>query len=230
MNGGENSRSALDEVCRRYWQPIHQTIVQRRYPESEAQDLTQEFIVKLTDSSLWRRADPSRGKFRSFLLGALARFLRETELRRRAQKRGGSVVHVSSDEMGTDEAFADPEFAEEIVRTFDRNWAIGIMSEALKRTRQEYESAGKGRLFDALKSYLPAGKEAPAYLPTAENLGLHLATLKTEIHRLRLAFKANIRAEVSQTVSAPHEIEAELAWLQQILMDRGSRLHGAEAG
>jgi RNA polymerase sigma-70 factor (ECF subfamily) len=138
------------------------------------------------------------------------------------------VTHLSTDDIQAD-TIADTDFTEEIVRTFDRNWAVGIMNEALIRTRAEYAAAGKTPLFDALKSYLPAGKEPPAYGPMAEQLGLHLATLKTEIHRLRIAFKANVRAEVAQTVSAPHEIEAELGWLQQILMDRGSRLNGAEA-
>jgi RNA polymerase sigma-70 factor (ECF subfamily) len=139
------------------------------------------------------------------------------------------VVHVSADDGDVAAGLPDTEFTEEIVRTFDRNWAVGIMSEALARTREEYATAGKTKLFEALKSYLPAGKEPPAYGPMAEELGLHLATLKTEIHRLRLAFRTNVRAEVAQTVSAPHEVEAELAWLQQILMDRGSRLQGAEA-
>ncbi len=229
MNGGDRATTALDEVCRRYWLPVYQTIVQRRYPTEEAQDLTQEFIVKLTDSSLWRRADPNRGRFRSFLLGALARFLREIEVRRRAQKRGGDVMHLSSDDVAVSDSLPDTEFTEEIVRTFDRNWAVGIMTQALNRTREEYAAGGKVALFDALKLYLPAGKEPPAYGPMAEQLGLHLATLKTEIHRLRLAFRSNVRAEVAQTVSAPHEVEAELGWLQQILMDRGSRLNGAEA-
>ena len=229
MSGGDRAKAALDEVCRRYWVPVFQTIVQRRYPEAEAQDLTQEFIVKLTDSSLWRRADPNRGRFRSFLLGALARFLREIEVRRRAQKRGGAVTHLSADDARIADTMPDTEFTEEIVRNFDRNWALGIMNEALLRTRAEYAAAGKLTLFEALKTFLPAGKEPPGYGPLAEKLGLHLATLKTEIHRLRIAFKANVRSEVAQTVSAPHEIEAELGWLQHILMDRGSRLNGAEA-
>ena len=228
MSGGERAKAALEEVCRRYWVPVFQTICQRNYPEAEAQDLTQEFLVKLTDSSLWRRADPNRGRFRSFLLGALARFLREIEMRRRAQKRGGDVDHVNAYDEEMADNLPDAALTEEIVRTFDRNWALGIMTRALARTRDEYSASGKAHLFSALKAFLPAGKEPPAYDEMAEKLSLHLATLKTEIHRLRASFKSNVRAEVSQTVSAPHEIEAELEWLQQILMDRGSRLSDPE--
>lgn len=229
MSGGERSKEALNEVCRRYWIPVYQTILQRRHSEAEAQDLTQEFIVKLTDSSLWRRADPNRGRFRSFLLGALARFLREVEVRRRALKRGGDVTHLDPEEAGIAETLPESDLTEEIVRNFDRNWAVGIMNAALVRTRSEYAGAGKLALFEALKAFLPAGKEPPAYGALAEQLGLHLATLKTEIHRLRLAFRSNVRIEVAQTVSAPHEVEAELEWLQHILMDRGSRLSTPDA-
>ena len=141
MSGGERAKAALEEVCRRYWVPVFQTICQRNYPDAEAQDLTQEFLVKLTDSSLWRRADPNRGRFRSFLLGALARFLREIEMRRRAQKRGGDVAHVNAHDEELAGNLPDAALTEEIVRTFDRNWALGIMSRALARTQRRVRSA-----------------------------------------------------------------------------------------
>ena len=223
-SGGERQTAALEEMCRRYWVPVFQALRHRGYVEAEAQDITQEFLMQLTDHSAWRRADPHRGRFRSFLLGSLSRFLREVEVRRRAQKRGGDVQHLSSDEDAVAETLADASVAEDVVRSFDRNWAMELMGRAFERTRKEYSSAGKAHLFTHLKAFLPVGKEPPTYEQIAVTLGITLSALKTEVFRLRNAFRLNVRAEVAQTVSAPHEIDAELGWLQKVLMDRGSDL------
>ncbi len=210
-----------------YWNPVFYALRQRGYGEAEAQDLTQEFLVQLTDHSAWRRADPHRGRFRSFLLGSLSRFLREVEIRRRAQKRGGDIHHVSADEDAVAETLSDASMAEDVVRSFDRNWALELLGRSFERTRQEYAASGKAHLFTHLKVYLPVGKEPPTYEQTAGTLGISLAALKTEIFRLRNAFRISVRSEVAQTVSAPHEVDAELAWLQRVLMDRGSDIPAA---
>jgi DNA-directed RNA polymerase specialized sigma24 family protein len=223
-SGGDRADAALEELCSRYWNPVFQALRYRGYSEPEAEDLTQEFLLQLTDNSAWRRADPNRGRFRSFLLGALSRFLREVEVRRRALKRGGDVAHVSADEPAVSETLPAGGVTEDLERSFDRNWAVSLLGRALDQTRQQYAAAGKAHLFTHLKSYLPAGKEPPTYEYSAATLGITLAALKTEIHRLRLSFKASVRAEVAQTVSAPHEVDAELAWLQAVLFDRGSPL------
>jgi len=226
-SGGDRQAEALEEMCKRYWTPVFHALRQRGYMEAEAQDLTQEFLVQLTDHSAWRRADPHRGRFRSFLLGSLSRFLREVETRRRAQKRGGDIQHVSASEDAVAETLSDASMAEDVVRSFDRNWALELMGRAFEKTRQEYAAGGKAHLFAHLKAFLPVGKEPPTYEQTAATLGITLAALKTEIFRLRNAFRVNVRSEVAQTVSAPHEVDAELAWLQRVLMDRGSDLPGA---
>ena len=223
-SGGDRQAAALEEMCKRYWVPVFYALRQRGYVEAEAQDLTQEFLMQLTDHSAWRRADPHRGRFRSFLLGSLSRFLREVEVRRRAQKRGGDVQHLSASEDGIAETLADATVTEDVVRSFDRNWALELMGRAFERTRKEYAANGKAHLFTHLKAFLPVGKAHPTYEVTAATLGISLAALKTEIFRLRNAFRINVRSEVAQTVSAPHEIDAELAWLQRVLMDRGSDL------
>ncbi len=223
-SGGDRQAEALEEMCKRYWSPVFFALKQRGYMETEAQDLTQEFLVQLTDHSAWRRADPHRGRFRSFLLGSLSRYLREVEIRRRAQKRGGDIHHVSANEDAVAETLSDASMAEDVVRSFDRNWALELMGRAFEKTRKEYATGGKAHLFGHLKAFLPVGKEPPTYEHTAETLGITLAALKTEIFRLRNAFRVNVRTEVAQTVSAPHEVDAELAWLQRVLMDRGSDL------
>ena len=96
--GEETARKALAELCKTYWRPIFAFICRRRYSVPDAQDLTQDFLLMVLEGDLLKRADPSRGKFRSLLLKALQNFLTDETIRKRAHKRGGEMKFVSWDE------------------------------------------------------------------------------------------------------------------------------------
>jgi len=220
LNGESAARQALEELCRRYWMPVQQFIRSRGYTAAEAQDLTQEFILHLLEHSTLKRADRLRGRFRSFLLGALLRFLADENDRRRAQKRGSGAAHLNIDEEAAGLAAIAPPDAV----WFDREWALVTLENALKTVQSEFESSGESRRFDVLRHFLPGSLRAPSYEEAAAQLGLSLAGLKSELHRLRQRFRGLVRQEVANTVSAPHEIDAEMNHLQEVLMDRGSEL------
>jgi len=78
-----------------------------------------------------------------------------------------------------------------------------------------------------LKGFLPGGTEPPSYEAAAGQLDRSVPAFKSEVHRMRRRFRALVREEVLQTVSAPHEIDAEMAHLQQVLMDKGSEFGAA---
>src|SRR6185295_11703533 len=83
------ARSALELLCRRYWFPLY-AFARRRVSEvHEAQDLTQEFFLRLLQKNSLASASPERGRFRSFLLVSLKNFLANEWDRTTAQKRGG---------------------------------------------------------------------------------------------------------------------------------------------
>lgn len=219
VNGDSESSRALEELCQRYWEPVRLFIRSRGISESEAEDLAQDFIVHLIEKSTFRRADRMKGRFRSFLLGALVRFLGDKADARAALKRGGKVQHVSLDEsvdVGT-------EISPEAAIIFDREWAVTVLETALKRVKREYSKTAEGKTFDVLKRFLPGAAEPLSYDEAAAKAGLSVGALKSEIHRLRRRFRGFVHEEVAQTVSAPHEIEAEMAHLQRVLMDRSNQ-------
>jgi DNA-directed RNA polymerase specialized sigma24 family protein len=221
--GGEpEARRALEELCQRYWLPLRQFIGSRGYSETEAEDLTQEFILHLLERSALRKPDPLRGKFRSFLLGALANFLSHERERRLAQKRGGQQMHVSIEALGDDVDFGSSSLVNEEVAAFDRAWALTIVRAALEAVAQQYAGAGKSELFAVLRAFLPGGQPPPSYEETAIRSGLSVAALNSEIHRLRRQFRDCLSAEVTSTVSAPHEIDEEIAHLYRVLLNRGT--------
>src|SRR5260221_10839559 len=141
LNGETTARQALEDLCHRYWSPLQRFIRSRGYTESEAQDLTQEFFLHLLEHATLKKADRLQGKFRSFLLGSLVRFLGDQHDRSHAQKRGGGVPHLSLDEAPSSLAAN----SEPGVIFFDREWALVILEEALRRLKTESEPDREAR-------------------------------------------------------------------------------------
>ena len=207
------ARAAFEELYCLYCYPVYAFIRRRGHDRQEAQDLTQDFFVHLLEKGTLGRADPQRGRFRSFLLGALGHFLAHAAERARAKKRGGDCQFVYLDEEAAEARYqlAAPEgmTAEKL---FDVRWAATLIDAALGRLRGELELEGKRRLFDTLHGFVVAGEDA-SYQQAADVLGLSLGALKTAIHRLRSRYRALLREEVARTVTTPSEVDEELRHL-----------------
>src|SRR6476646_5376981 len=159
QTASQHALSALSELCQIYWRPVYVFLRRQGIPEHNAQDLTQAFFADLIESRAYTRADPTKGRFRSFLLGTLKHFLAHARDHDRAQKRGGGNMPVQLDEPAISEAEA---YASGCTHSspdgvFEREWAASLARQTLDRLAQEYELGGKGALFEALKSRLTAG-------------------------------------------------------------------------
>jgi DNA-directed RNA polymerase specialized sigma24 family protein len=222
LHGDTAARKALDEFCRRYWAPVNGFIRRKGYDEADAADLTQEFFLNFLETRSWRRADRLRGSFRTFLLGALSHRLQKAHVREGRLKRGGGAVQVNLEDAERDESESAefPVVPPMDAAHFDRAWAVRMVTAAIARTREDYAAADKQHLYDGLKPFITIRRQYPPYEEAAKALGLSLAAVKTEIHRLRQTFRAALRIEVAQTVSAPHETDAELRHLREVLSRR----------
>jgi RNA polymerase sigma-70 factor (ECF subfamily) len=168
--------------------------------------------------------DRQKGLFRSFLLGALTRFLCDDFDRRNAQKRGKGVTHVSVDVVEV------PATDTTDTVSFDREWALVILENVLLKVRKEFERDEDPNRFAVLRKFLPGALETPTYEQAAAELALSVAAVTSEVHRLRQRFKVLLREEVARTVSSPHELAGEMAHLRTVLMDRGNDLGPSQKG
>ena len=214
----ETIRAAWEDLYRVYCYPVYAFIRRRHYPRPAAQDLTQDFFVHLVEKGTLSRADPDKGRFRTFLLGALEYFLADAARREHAQKRGGGSRFVFLDDPDTaehDYALAAPVWTTP-ERLFDARWAAAVLGVVFRRLREEMTRGGKERLFEALQDYVVGAEEAPLQ-QTADALGLTLPALKSSIHRLRVRYGALLREEVARTVVNPADVEAEMHHLRTAL-------------
>jgi DNA-directed RNA polymerase specialized sigma24 family protein len=207
---GEAPRRALHELCAAYWAPLFAFLRRTGMSVDDAEDTVQGFVSSLLDGPAIAGVDRERGRFRSYLLGALRNYLNRQQARARAEKRGGGTAPVS---LTTDGATAERELEIPDDRTpegaYAYAWAMSILRRAEEDVARHYAAKGKSALFEALQPTLLAG-EVPAYRDLAERLGLSEGAARVAAHRIRSRFGEALRAEVAQTVSSKAEIEAEL--------------------
>jgi RNA polymerase sigma factor (sigma-70 family) len=201
------ARDALTALCQAYWQPIYEYVRHRGYAAEDAQDLTQEFFARLIQKNLAGQADRERGRFRSFLLGALKHFLAAESRRARAQKRGGGATGFALD-MATAENRYCMEMPHDSRpdKSFERRWALTVLDCALASLRAM-------KHFEQLKPFLTGEDPGIAYARLAADLGMSEGAVKVAIHRLRRRFAQSLREEIARTVASPEQIEEEIRYL-----------------
>lgn len=213
LHGNSSAGRALEGFYERYREPVRRFMLRRGFSESDAEDFTHEFFLELMLDSALRKADRTRGKFRSFLLGAAVRFLHDQAARRNAQKRGAGIEPAVIEDHAEDAALLT--HVDEA--QFDRLWALSLVESAFCQVEVESNERGRAQLFRVLKRFLPGGGHLTSYQEAASELGLSEASTKVEIHRLRNRFRELLRAEVLTTVSRPHEVDEEMRYLAQVL-------------
>jgi len=212
------SQAALETLCRAYWYPLYAFVRRQGHGSEEAQDLTQAFFAHFLESGSFSRADPSKGRFRSFLLGALRHFLVNEWQHEHRLKRGGHCAVFSLEGMEPEPRLAaEPadEFTPEMA--YERRWAETVLAQVLERLRNEMAVGGQGARFEALKVYLLAGQEPASYAEVAGQLGLSEAAVKSAIYRLRQRYGELVRAEIAHTVANPAEVDDEMRYLLRVL-------------
>ncbi|EEF60342.1 RNA polymerase sigma factor, partial [Pedosphaera parvula] len=212
-----SANAALGELCRTYWYPLYGFIRRQGRTPQDAEDLTQAFLARLLEKNFVAAASQEKGKFRTFLLTALKRFMANEWDREHAKKRGGFQTAVD-----IDQAMAEARFHSELAHDlqpdtlFERQWAMTLLERVVAQLQEEYTTTGRTKLFVHLRNTLVMDEAAQPYARIAVELNLTEAAVKTAVHRLRGRYRELLRIEISKTVVSPEDIEPELRHLFSI--------------
>ena len=219
--GTPEARLALGELCEGYYQPVLRFLQREGRDEDASRELTQEFFARILGDRGFDQADPERGRFRSYLLGALKHFLADQRKHEQRLKRGGGAVAESLDASPTDDDVSSLHVADTSTPApesfFDREWALAVMARALEALEKEFTTAGKPEQFDALKPWLIGEAPSMSQADAARQLGLNEGAVKVVIHRLRKRFRDAVRTEIAQTLRDPSLVDEELRHLIEAL-------------
>ena len=217
------AHEALAGLFQTYWYPLYAYVRRRGYGEQDAEDLVQAFCLHLQEKHAIAKADRQRGKFRTFLLSSLQNFLGHEYERSRAQKRGGGQELIRLDAEQADARYRlEPAHTITPEVLFEKRWAHALLEQTLASLRADFVSRGKGRLFDALSSFLTSDLRETSYQAAATQLALPLSAIKTTVHRLRRDYREKLREEIGRTVASPDEVDDELLYLRKVLGSAGS--------
>ena len=213
---------ALGELCRLYWRPVYLFVRQRGHSPEETEDLTQEFFYRLIEGELLQGVGgPERGRLRSFICVVLKRFLVDDYHRRMTQKRGGGRVVVDIDGPSVEGQIqdgrreeADPE------RAFDRQWALDLLEEAIRRLKEDYLRAGKAGLFEQFEPTISPQADRVSHAVLAAELKMSEGAVKVAVHRFRQRYRECLLSALRDTLSENEDPEEELRYLLS-LFSRG---------
>jgi RNA polymerase sigma-70 factor (ECF subfamily) len=203
---------ALATLCENYWFPLYAFVRRAGYSAEDAQDLTQEFFVALLAKNYLAVADRQRGKFRSFLLGAIKHFLANQQRRQGARKRRSRQAVLSLDFDSGENRYRQMEPADNLTpeRLYEKRWAMTLLDLVFHRLRQEFLAAGKLPLFDRLKPLLATGPGEMSYREVAAELAMSEGAVKVAVHRMRRRYRQLLKERIAQTVTGPEAIDDEL--------------------
>lgn len=208
------AHQALEELCRVYWRPIYCFVQLQGIGPEEGKDITQGFFASLLEHRNLAAVRREKGRFRSYLLGALKHFLADEHRRAMAIKRGKGQQLIPLDELGGDEQNAmepaDPVTAEQL---YERRWASTMLERVLGLLKKEYAAVGNAALFDSLKQLLPDEPGAPSQENVAARLGMNENAVRQAFYRFRQRYQSLLRKEIAQTVATPADVEDELRHL-----------------
>lgn len=215
---GEDSeaRAALSELCAVYYEPVVAFLKREGREDDSARELAHDFFSRLLEGGRLERAEQDRGRFRSYLLGALKHFWADQRDHRSALRRGGGSVILplnvptSSTTSAAGLEAASPDEAPDAV--FDRQWALSLLASALRDLEIEMDAGGRKAVFEALKPVL-TGDPGDGLETLGRAAGLSADAAKMALHRMRKRFRALVKRRIADTVDDASQAEEEFQHL-----------------
>lgn len=209
-----SSQRALGDLCEMYWYPLYAFARRSGKGPEDAADLTQGLFESLISHESISGLQKDRGRFRSFLIGAMKNYMADQHAKGVSEKRGGGALHFSI-EVNDAELWYAEELRNDLSadQLYDRRWALTVLRAVLEKLREEYEGRGKGVQFEALRSCLEWNTGERPYSEIAEELGQSTHSVEQAVYRFRRRYRRLLEEEVRNTVAPKEDLRSEIGAL-----------------
>ena len=208
-------KQALSELCAAYYEPVVAFLRRSGSDGDMAREMAHEFFAHVLEKPDLGGAEPGRGRFRGYLLGALKHHLSHRRERAARQKRGGGVDAIPLT-PGTDTSPGiDPSDVRTLPpdREFDRQWAMHVLQRAMASLESEWRAAGKDAEFALLQPMIASEPEHGGLVALADEHGLNASSLRKTLSRLRQRFRHHVKAAITPTLAEGVETDDEMRQL-----------------
>lgn len=211
-------REALAELLDAYMPALRSYLRQvRRIPTERADDLLQGFLVsKVLEDALIARAAEGRGRFRTFLLTALDRYIiDEYRKDQRLKRHPGTPADADALHLA-------PDPSPDAAAAFDRAWAQQLLAQAVQHMERQCREAGREALWGVFAHRVLAdvieGQAPLSYEALVEKYALRSpAAAANLLITAKRMYARCLRGLVAQYASDDDEIEQEIAELRKLL-------------
>ncbi len=216
-------KRTLERLASQYWWPILGYIQSKGYSRVDAEDLTQDFFTQVLRSNLFNRADRRKGKFRSYLLGAVSKFLAKQYRNQSVATRKPPTPLLSLDAKMND-APLDVEVSESPEQTYHRYWIVDLLNRAIEDCRSWHKFSSKsenvkywGAFEDRILQPLLTGEDPMPLQTIALKYDLPHAHLSNIFVTVKRRLSQTIVASVKRYSSTDAEAVAEIRDLIRLL-------------
>ena len=210
----QDREATFTALCTRYWYPLYAFLRKRGHSSADAQDLTQGFFAYLLSGERIANLDPAKGRFRSYLLGAMKHYLSDRRKFDQAEKRGGGKVPLSIETDLAENRFQQALSHDVSPETlFDREWASMVLNDTASQLEREFTEQGKANVFAEVGDYLFEKPPKGIYGEIAERLGMNEPNVRAIVSRMRKRYKAILRERIYATVDDEAKVDDEIQQL-----------------
>lgn len=211
----EDGRRALADLCDAYYEPVVAYLRRVLHDADAARDMSHAFFAGMLSGGTVNTADRDRGRFRSYLLGAVKHFVSRQREMHRSLKRGAGRELLSMEEDGIaevqDEGIISPDAA------FDRQWALTMLERSLQALRAECETEGKAAFFDQVRPILTGDSAYGDQGAIASACGMSIEAFRVAVHRLKKRLRQCVKVEIAGTLDDPSSVPDEMQLLFEAL-------------
>lgn len=207
----EDGRRALADLCDAYYEPVVAYLRSVFRDADAAREMTHAFFAEMLAGGTIESAEQGRGRFRSYLLGAVKHFAGHQREAAKRIKRGGALVAVSLDD---DEAAEVPDaWLLSPDAEFDRQWAMTVITRGMDALRAECTAEGRGAFFEAVSGILNGHASHGDQTALAAACGMSFDAFRMAVSRLKKRLRQRVKSEVAGTLEDPAAVQGEMETL-----------------
>lgn len=213
--------AALEKILRRYRPAFLTHLISKfRLNNHEADDALQAFLhEKILVDSLLAEADRQRGRFRTFILGALDNFVLSSLRHRRAVKRSPSGDMLPLQNVNPADA---PIHLDSHPDRVELVWGQAVIAGALLNMHAELNRRGRLDIWTVFQNRVlrPILDDAPAlpYEDLISQFGFNSpADAFNVLVTAKRMFRRHLRIVVAEYAKSDQEVEEELTYLRRVL-------------